>query len=176
MAQPEYVPVTDADRVRVSERLPTPDAWLPDRVGEVRPEGGQPTGPRYGVPGPDQGYALKLAHILAPSLVLAPQEAAADVIDGCLGVALKRSAAYGRAPVMDDLRVAFGAWGFLGEAPPELVERRRALFSGAAHHYNERRQIASLVPEATLRLTPAEIAERQMAGGWRALLAAEAPD
>src|SRR5579862_5729902 len=129
MAQPEFVPVTDADRVRVTERLPTPDSWMPDRVGEVRLEGGQPTGPRFGVAGPDQGYALKLAHLLAPSLVLAPGEAADDAIDGCLGVALKRAAHFGRAPVMNDLKVAFGAWGFLAEAPAELVDHRRPLFA-----------------------------------------------
>ncbi|HEY2428023.1 MAG TPA: hypothetical protein VGI06_03760 [Acidimicrobiales bacterium] len=172
MAQPDYVPVTDSDRVRVTERLPTPEGWTPNRVGEVRLEGGQPTGPRFGVAGPDQGYALKLARHLAPELVLAPSESTADVTDGCLGVALKRAAAFGRAPVIDDLRVAFGVWGFLGEAPDDLVAFRRPLFAGAAHHYNDRRLIVALVPEATVRLTPAAVAAQQLSGGWRSLLGA----
>jgi hypothetical protein len=170
MAQPEYVPVTDRDRVRVTERLPTPDGWRPDRVGEVRQDGGQPTGARFGVAGPDQGYALKLARRLEPNLVLGPRDSLTDAIDGCLGVALKRAASYGRAPTMADLELAFTVWGFLDGAPPELVAFRRPLFEGAAHHYNDRRAVVDLVPASTLRLTPDEARVRLASGGWRSLL------
>jgi hypothetical protein len=169
MAQPEYVPVADNARVKVTERLPTPLPWVADRPGEVRNEGHQPTGPRFGVAGPDQGYALKLAARLAPSLVLAAGESSEDAIDGCLGVALKRAALYGRAPVIWDLELAFALWGFADGAPPDLVAFRRPLFEGAAHHYNDRRAIVDRVPESTLRLTPAEVKSR-VATGWRELL------
>ena len=39
-----------------------------------------------------------------------------------------------------------------------------------AHHYPELRAVADAVPEATLRLTPAEVASRH-AADWRSLLA-----
>ncbi|MEX2658761.1 MAG: hypothetical protein WD232_03615, partial [Acidimicrobiales bacterium] len=65
----------------------------------------------------------------------------------------------------------FTIWGFLGEAPPELVELRRPLFQAAAHHYAEQRAIVDMVPEATLRLSHAEVV-RRFPADWRALLGA----
>jgi hypothetical protein len=165
MAQPDYVPVVSRDRVRVSERLPTPDGWLPDRPAEVRGHGGQPTGSLIGVPGPDQGYALKLAHYLAPRLVA---EDVDDAIAGCIGVALRRAALFGRAPVISDLKHAFALWGCFGGAPDELIAYRRPLFDGVAHRYLGQRAIADRVPAETLRMTPEEV-EGKLAGAWRAL-------
>ncbi len=173
MAQPEYVPVTDRDRVRVSERLPTAEGWLPDRVAEVRQRGAQPTGPGFGVPGPDQGYALKLADHMRDRVMVAPGELVDDAIAGCLGVALRRAALFGRAPVIHDLELAFGLWGFLAGAPPELVAFRRPLFAGAAHHHDDAGAIAERVGDETLRMTPADVAARLGAGGWRVLLGLE---
>jgi hypothetical protein len=168
VAQPEYVPVKDNERVRVAERLPTPLPWFPDRPGEVRNEGGPPTGPLYGVAGPDQGYALKLARHLTPRLALDPGESVDDAIEGCLGVALKRAALYGRAPVVTDLELAFTLWGFLGGAPEGLVSARKTVFEGAAHHYGDRRVIVDLVPATTLRLTPDDVRLR-LASDWKEL-------
>jgi len=172
MAQPEFVPLADGDRVRVNERLPTPDAWYADRVGEVRQQGAQPRGPLLGTAGPDQGYALKLAAGYRDRLVLGAHEHLDDAVGGCLGVALRRAALFGRAPVIHDLELAFALWGFLEGAPPELVAFRKPLFDGAAHHYNDQRTIADQVPEATLRLTPTVVKDR-LSGDWRSLLGLE---
>jgi len=49
------------------------------------------------------------------------------------------------------------------------VEFRRPRFEEARHHYWDQRAIVDLVPEATLRLTPAQVKERQ--GDWKSLLA-----
>jgi len=136
----------------------------------VRGQGAQPSGPRFGVAGPDQGYALKLARQMEPRLKLRPREAVEDVAAGCLGVALKRAALYGRAPVMADLELAFGLWGFLDEAPDDLVSFRRPLFAGVGHNYGDRRAIVDRVPPEALRLAPAEVRARVGNGGWRALL------
>jgi hypothetical protein len=170
MAQPEYVPISDRDRVRVREGLPVPGRWSPDRVGEVRGEGAPPSGAGFGVAGPDQGYALKLAHRLKPRLVLRPREAVEDVAAGCLGVALKRAALYGRAPVIGDVELAYGLWGFLDDAPDELVDFRRPLFVGAAHSYQDQRELAGRASPEVLRLAPGEVRARVLGGGWRALL------
>ena len=173
MAQPEYVPVIPRNRVRVSERLPTPEGWVADRVAEVRQRGSQPTGRQLGVAGPDQGYALKLARHLRDRIVLGPADHLDDVVAGCVGVALRRAARYGRAPVLSDVELGLAVWGFLGEAPGDLAEFRRPLFESAAHHYNDLRAIADRVPAATLELTPGEVQSRLAHGGWRVLLGVE---
>ncbi len=167
MAQPEYVPLSPADRVRPAERLPVPDSWRQDRPAEITTPGA-PTGRRFGTPGPDQGYALKLAERFEERLELGPGEHAEDAVAGCLGVALRRAALFGRAPVVHDLELAFTLWGFLGGAPAELVEVRMPLFQGVSHDYDRQREIAERVAESTLRLTPAAVRERL--AEWRAFI------
>ncbi|GAC1534884.1 MAG: hypothetical protein NVS3B12_16300 [Acidimicrobiales bacterium] len=173
MAQPQYVPVTPRERVRVSERLPTPDGWIADRVAEVRHNGAQPVGPQFGVAGPDQGYALKLAHHLQHRVILGSGEHFEDAAAGCLGVALRRAARYGRSPVIGDVELAFAVWGFLADAPRELIEFRRPLFEAVSHHYNDLRALAERVPASTLEMTPSDVSARLPAGGWRILLGLE---
>ncbi|HMQ27652.1 MAG TPA: hypothetical protein PKA98_16800 [Acidimicrobiales bacterium] len=90
-----------------------------------------------------------------------------DVKAGVVGVALKRGSLFGRAPVVHDLTLAFTVFGFLDESPdPALVDLRKELFASAAVHYAERRAIVDLVPEATLRMTPTQVAEAH-AADWR---------
>lgn len=167
MPQPEYVPIASSDRVRPSERLPVPDPWQADRPADLD-EPRQPTGPGLGTPGPDQGYALKLARQFTDRIEVTDGVSREDAIAGCLGVALKRAALFGRAPVIYDLEHALTLWGFLGGAPQDLVAERRALFSSASHHYWDQRNITGRVPDAALRLAPAQVRERL--ADWRALL------
>ncbi len=159
MAAPDYVPndTALADRHYVSPpRHPQP--WMADRPGELT--GGQPAGEGLGVPGPDQGYALRLARRFEDQLHLLAGEYAEDVIAGCVGVALKRAAGFGRAPIAADLEVAFRVFGFLPPGPDDrLAVRRRELFAGLSHphHYGEARHLVDLVPESALRLSPREV-------------------
>ena len=159
MAAPDYVPndISAADRHYVSPpRRPRP--WMADRPAELTD--GQPSGAGLGVPGPDQGFALRLARRFESRLLLDAGEQADDVIAGCVGVALKRAALFGRAPVSADLEVAFRVFGFLPPAPDEsLVARRKELFAGVGHphHYAEARALVGLVPESVLRMPPGEI-------------------
>lgn len=155
--------------MRPVERLPAPGRWRPNRPGDAR--GAHLPGRGLGVPGPDQGYALHLARRFSGRLDLAPHESEADAVAGCLGVALKRAALYGRAPVIHDLELAFTLFGYLGDAPEDLVEIRRSIFAGAAHHYEAQRQIVDQVPPETLRLTPAQVRERL--SGWESLFVPE---
>ena len=169
MPQPEYVPVRAADEVRPVERLPAPKHWRADRPGDQwgrRP--GAKSAKGMGVPGPDQGYALRLARQFKGLLFLAPGESEEDAVAGCLGVALKRASLFGRAPVIHDLELAYVLWGYAVDSPADLVEYRRPLFQGAAHHYWDQRAIADRVPEASLRLTPEEAHARL--SSWRQLI------
>jgi hypothetical protein len=171
MSAPEFVPRPAVGGTKAYESPPRrPDPWLPVRPGDLDGER-QPTGPLLGVQGPDQGYALALARRLRDQLVLTDGESADDAIAGCLGIALRRAAAFGRAPVIDDLRLAFNLFGFLdADAPADLVEFRRERFAGldSPHHYAEARELANLVPESTLRMTADQVAARRRE--WRSLL------
>jgi hypothetical protein len=165
MAAPHYVPVSLGDQPREDEPAKPPDSWRADRPGDL--DAGQPVGPKLGRQGPDQGYALALARRF-DQLYVFDDESRDDAIAGCVAVALKRASVFGRAPVIHDLELAFRLFGFLGTPPADLVERRRPLFAGAHHHYWQRRAIVDLVPDETLRLTPAAVKER--IGDWRSLL------
>jgi hypothetical protein len=167
VAAPSFVKSTLAQQPRKGLALPPADTWRAERPADLGPT--QPTGPLLGTPGPDQGYALRLAHHLAPRLVLTPEEHREDAVAGCLGVALKRAAMFGRAPMIHDLTVAFTVWGFLGQAPDELVALRRPLFQAVHHSYDRQRAIADAVPADTLRLGHDEVT-RRAPSGWRALL------
>jgi hypothetical protein len=130
---------------------------MAERPGDLAGE--QPTGEGLGTPGPDQGFALKLAKMFDDRLHTGELHRD-DVVAGCVAVANKRSGLYGRAPVVHDLTAAFTIWGFLDESPkPDLVELRERLFPEVAssHHYAERREIVDLVTAETLQRPHAAI-------------------
>ncbi len=167
MTAPDYVPLAAADRIRPIDRLPVPRSWRPTRPGEdLDPV--PPLGRRFGSTGPDLGYGLKLARRFEPKLVLTEGEHAGDAIAGCFAVGGKRASSYGRAPVTFDMELAYILWGFLGDAPADLVAFRKPLFMGAAHEYWEQRRIVDRVKPATLRLTPAQV--RAQLKDWKTLL------
>jgi hypothetical protein len=174
MAAPRFSPVPPTDRPRYYESPDhVPESWMPNRPGDI--EGFQPDGPCLGEQGPDQGFALHIAAQLRPKVQLQPGEHVDDAIRGCVGVALRRASMFSRAPVVHDLTIAFTIWGFYDSNPPaELVELRRTMFEGLrqiGHHYMEARAVADLPPDATLRMTPAQVAEAYPTD-WRTLVGA----
>jgi hypothetical protein len=155
MSAPKFAPTPAVDDSRSYTSPPVvPKGWTNDRPGAF--DGFQPTGEQLGSQGPDQGFALKIAADYRSRLQLQPGEHSADVVKGCLGIALRRASLFSRAPVVHDLTVAFTIWGFLDANPPvDLVAERRTRFAGLGHgHYSEARSIADIVPESTLRLSP----------------------
>lgn len=169
MTQPRFVPITEADQVRPALRLHVPGTWMADRPAELKTPV-HPGGHQLGTPGPDQGYALGLARRFEDRLRLAEGEGAEDVRVGCALVAARRAGMFGRAPSTPDLAVAFSLWGFLRDAPADLVAWRRAAFRSVSHDYVLQRVLVDSVPEASLRLRPDEVDERMDSAGWRALV------
>ena len=170
MAAPEYVPQPAIKHVRSYESPPRrPESWRPDRPGDSAT--GFELGDRFGAPGPDQGYIYVLARRFHGQLQLATDESEEDALAGAVAVALKRASLLGRAPVVHDLRVALTIWGFLGDAPPDLIAYRQPLFAEVAnpHHYPEQRRIVDLVPDEVLRMTPQQVSEAHRVD-WRGLL------
>lgn len=167
MTQPSFVPVIEVDQVRRAYQLHVPPIWTASRPSELRGTRA-PAGSFLGTPGPDQGFALKLARRFEDRVVLVPGEHVEDALSGCTAVAMRRAAHFGRAPVIHDLTLAFTLWGFLDGAPADLVAAREPLFRAASHHYRVQRSIADCVPVTTLQLTPAQVVERL--GAWRELV------
>ena len=167
MAQPDYVPIKRADRVRPTEALPVPRPWRPDRPADLAsPEA--PKGRRFGRTGPDLGYGLKLARRLEDRLILKEGEDREDAVVGCFSVGARRAATMGRAPVIYDMEFGCSVWGFLGGAPGALVSFRKPRFQGAAHDYWAQRDIADRVEEDALYLTPGQVRDRL--ASWKDLI------
>ena len=160
MAAPKSAPAGLREKPYYTSPDVVPDPWTPDRPGMV--QGLQPVGARLGAQGPDQGYALTLARRLVPELQIQSNERMDDAVQGCVGIALRRSSLLGRAPIVHDLRIAFTIWGYFDPSPPaDLLAHRVRLFEGVGntnHHYAAGRLLADLVPESTLRMTPQQVA------------------
>ncbi len=160
VAAPRFTPSSPTDVARTyASPDSVPDAWISDRPGEI--DGRDAGGARRGYQGPDQGYVLTLASRLRDRVVAQPGESVADALSGCSNIALRRASLFGRAPVIHDLMAALTMWGWFDASPSkEIVARRGELFSGlskTAHHYTEGRDLVDLVPDATLRMTPAQV-------------------
>ena len=170
MGAPQHVPTDPTAPRHYQAPHRRPGGWTADRPGEIG--GGQPTTARLGRQGPDQGYALRLARVLAGELELTGHDTQVDVIAGCVAVGLKRASLFGRAPIMDDLRAAAVVWGFDRPADDELVAERTRRFAEIAnnHHYEERRAVADVVPDEVLTLDLDEI-RRRAGDDWRSVLA-----
>ena len=155
MAAPDYVPRPVSDEPRTYQSPPwRPESWMADRPAEL--VGPQPLGARLGTPGPDQGYALRLARGFVDRLVLTSGESADDAVAGCVALAMRRAGAFGRGPIVHDLTVAFTIYGYLENVPADLASRRAHAFASvdSLHHYMERRAIVDVVPEELLRMSP----------------------
>lgn len=157
MAAPRFSPVAPIDTSRgYSSPDVAPATWAADRPADL--DGRQPVGERLGWQGPDQGYALKLAELVRPDVVVQPGESVDDALVGIVATALRRASIFGRAPAIHDLRLAQRIWGFADAAPSDsLLATRKNLFDGLAmgHAYEQVRVLVDAVPEATLRSTPA---------------------
>jgi hypothetical protein len=165
MAAPKFVPVATQGAFRTDTALPPAEEWTTDRPAEIR--GDAPSGPRVGRPGPDQGYGIKLVNLFRGKLHLHDGEREHDVMEGVLGVALKRAALYGRAPVIHDVQMAFDVFGYTTpDAPKELVAFRSKLFEAAGHHYEIQRAIADAVPDETLRRPHASVKSVAGSPNW----------
>ena len=122
-----------------------------------------PAATGWAAPGPIPATCYKLLSGFRPKVHLEAGETWKDAAAGAAAVALKRASLFGRAPVVHDLTVGFGVWGFLDDDPDgELLKLRRDAFAGISHpaDYTRLRRVVDAVPEETLRLPHAEGAGR----------------
>jgi hypothetical protein len=172
MTQPKFAPVAEGAEVRDFQKQEVASRWVTHRPADYKPDPNALHRPNTGNPGPDQGYALHLAERFEDRLRLVAGEHAHDVLKGAVMIALRRASLFGRAPVSPDIELALHLFGYLSDDVPEaLVAAREHLFAGVSHDYWQQRDIADVVPEATLRLSPVALRDRMAADpeAWRAL-------
>lgn len=155
MTQPTFVPIAEADQVRPARHLHVPGPWTTSRPAELTIPSA-PRGPGVGTPGPDSGFALRLANRHEHELRLGQGEVAHDVLLGVALVASKRAALFGRGPCVYDVEFALGLWGFRGEISPQQQLARREAFSSLSHDYVAQRALVDGVADETLRLAPGQ--------------------
>jgi len=142
------------DKPRQQQNLPPglgyPPArsWRADRPGDLG--AAQPHGTLRGNPGPNVGYGYTLAERARDRIKLAPHEDLQDAISVVAEVAMKRAAAFGRAPVIGDVELATALLGYDGGADDGFTAWRTRAVHDAADHYPLRRAIVDSVPDAVL--------------------------
>lgn len=142
------------DRPRQQQNLPPglgyPPArsWRANRPGDL--DASQPGGTLRGRPGPNVGYAYTLAERARDRFKLGPHEHLDDAISVVAEIAMKRAAAFGRAPVIGDVELAMALLGYDGSADDAFAAWRARVVHGAAHDYPTRRAIVDSVPDSLL--------------------------
>lgn len=138
MAQQPNVEITAAERPR---RIPQPGTavkWRADKPGIPDAPNDMPGGGYYGTTGPDPGWGLKLVN----NADLPDDDP--DLKRILIGLVLARAAAWGRAPVREDLEVALVLCGYDEDPPQYVVERRQRWLDASPH---EQRPGATAVAE-----------------------------
>jgi len=169
MTQPSFVPIAEADQVRPARSLSVPSAWVASRPAELRTPH-RPGGRGLGTPGPDSGFALRLARRCAGELRLGPGEDVDDVVTACALVGARRAALTGRAPCVHDVRLAFAIFGLAAPLDAGMAADRADAFRGAAHDYVVQRALVERIPKSTLLLSPDDGRRLAAGGGWRELV------
>jgi len=172
MAVDPYVPTRPEDAPRRSIAIPPAAGWKAVRPGDLDPGATRCKGVLFGTPGPDSGYALTLAERFGDRITAVAPETVHDAEALAAQVAMRRGGLFGRAPVRADVELGFTLFGWLGDAPPDLVEWRRLAVAGIGHDYPRRIGLVEAIPEWVVRQTPDQIRARM--ADWRHLLGLEA--
>jgi hypothetical protein len=166
MATPRFVPSASAV---LPPRRTDFGGIPPARRSPLRPGAGRrpPRSPGFGLPCPDAGYALLLAHLTDEYVVLELVERRQDAYWAIAILAMRRAGALGRAPLIEDLEIARSALAYDGGGPADFTRWRARRLSGIAHDPNLRQNLVDVVMLAG-ELPPS--ADLDAVGGWRATL------
>ena len=169
MAVDPYVPTRPEDAPRRSVAIPPAAGWKSVRPGDFDPAAPPcREGVLFGSPGPDSGYALTLAGRFHDRITAVAPETVHDAEMIGAQVAMRRGGIFGRAPIMLDIELGLTLFGWLGDAPPDLVEWRRFAVARVGHDYPRRITLVEAIPDAVIRSKPSEV--RARLGEWRQLL------
>jgi hypothetical protein len=159
MAQQPNIELRDSDLPR-PEAGPNPERrWTPDRPGDVS-GAGVPWGGAFGTPGPDAGYAIKLA--AGRELLLDENEHRADANLAVAAVAAARASLASRGPTKVDIDAAVVILGYDTES--DFAAIRAATIAGAAHHPQRIRRLVAGIPMDVIEDTADDLRRRAESG------------
>ena len=162
MGQQPNIELKMEDLPRPTDHPGTPRRWSPGRVGDVGTPADISTGGRFGNPGPDAGYALKL--LADREIAATPGEHRRDVVAAIAAVMSARAASLGRAPVVADAEVAELILGYGGWAAGIPSASRAAAVAGLAHHPANSRPLVAAVDRTALTASLDEVTRRAESG------------
>jgi hypothetical protein len=145
MGQQPNREISEAEKPRKTPETPPARSWRPTKPGVITSPDQVPAGGRFGSAGPDAGFAL---HLLSMSELPEDDPNLRGVLAGLMTA---RAAAFGRAPMKEDLEMALVLCGFGFEAPPELIARRERWKAAVPHEARPGQTAVSEVdPELTM--------------------------
>jgi hypothetical protein len=127
MGQQPNMDIADADKPRAVLQTPSAVAWRSDKPGLMNSPDQVPTGGRFGTPGPDAGWGLRL---VAKTKLPDDDPRLIGVVEGLM---MARAARVGRAPVPEDIEVALILCGYGYDAPEDVMERRGRWLAAVPH-------------------------------------------
>jgi hypothetical protein len=158
MGQQPNMPLEIEDLPRRRPAPGAPRRWSPNRPGEMSSPSDVPKGGRFGTPGPDAGYALRL--LRQRDLPTIDGESRADLETALLALILARVSRRGRAPTASDVEAAEAILEVGGPDP----SWRLAWTSGLAHGHQGAAHLVAAVDDETLVASTDELGERARAG------------
>lgn len=150
MAQQPNVEITGAESPRPVPHPGTAVKWRADKPGLPIGPDDVPGGGYYGTIGPDPGYGMKLVN----NAELPDDDP--DLRRVLTGLVLSRAAAWGRAPIMEDVEVALIVCGYDDEPPEWVVERRKRWLGASPHEQRPGATAVAEVDRQTLMMKPGE--------------------
>ena len=159
MAQQPNIELPISELQRRTPGIGPERPWTPNRPGELTGTG-MPWGGAFGTPGPDSGYAMKLA--ADRELILADHEHRADADAAVAAVAAARSSLIRRGPTKGDVDAAIVILGYDTES--DFGPVRAAAIGGSAHDPLRIRRLIAGIPIDVYDANADELRERVASG------------
>jgi hypothetical protein len=173
MSTQDFVAKNRHDRPRHEQNMPegvevpTPLPWVAGRPGDEAIAPVVPEGEYYGHPGPSIGFAMTLVNRQWDNIVLVDHEHRHDVEPLLAEIAMRRASFYGRAPIIDDVKLAIKILSY-DAAPTQGEEKWRPhLVHDCGHNEHRRRAIVNSIPEEIIEGQQDDISS--ISGWWEKL-------
>jgi hypothetical protein len=140
VGQEPNIPLGFEDLPRPTPKPSAPRRWSPRRPGEVGSPAEMPWGGSFGTPGPDIGFAIRIARTRG---IPGPEERRADAEAAIVAVMAARASAVGRAPTNPDFDVAVDLLGLGSDAGFAAID-------GIAHDSKRLRRLVADIPRHAL--------------------------
>jgi hypothetical protein len=151
VAQQPNIELEPADLPQAALDTAPARGWSPSsRPGVISSPGQVPHGKGFGTPGPDTGWALKIARHLEGDID-------PDLMHVLVALMAARASLHGRAPIREDLEVAKLLCGIGEGLPFDLSTRRKSWLAAVPHEPSKGAAAVAAVEPDLLRQKPAGV-------------------